>query len=272
VRAAKFGDLRGLVQELSTGVQAELAALEKARAELAKQPADPVSGAQVVQLAPRPPFLAGREDLLIELAARLASDDGQEPRVVALHGLAGAGKTSVALAYAHAEPAEARITWQFAAEDSAVLAAGFGELAAALGVRERAGGPAAAVHQVLAEAAGWLLVFDNASGPDAVEAFVPPTGDGRGLITSPNALWPPEQGLEVPVLDREAAGDFLVTRTGDADRQAAAGLAEAVGGLPLALEQAAAYAQAAGTTLAGYLAMFERQRAGLLARGGPARY
>ena len=38
VRAAEFGDLRGLVQELSTGVQAELAALEKAQAELAKQP------------------------------------------------------------------------------------------------------------------------------------------------------------------------------------------------------------------------------------------
>jgi hypothetical protein len=82
VRAAEFGDLRGLVQELSTGVQAELAALEKAQAELAKQPAGPVSGAHVVQLAPRPPFLAGREDLLIELAARLARDDGQEPRVV----------------------------------------------------------------------------------------------------------------------------------------------------------------------------------------------
>jgi hypothetical protein len=262
VRAAEFGDLRGLVQELSTGVQAELA----------KQPAGPVSGAQVVQLAPRPPFLAGREDLLIELAARLARDDGQEPRVVALHGLAGAGKTSVALAYAHAQPADASITWQFAAEDSAVLAAGFGELAAALGVREGAGGPVAAVHQVLAEAAWWLLVFDDAPGSEAVEAFVPPTGEGRVLITSRSALWPPGQALEVPVLDREAAADFLVTRTGDADRQAAAGLAEAVGGLPLALEQAAAYAQATGNSLAGYLAQFQRRQQDLLDRGGPARY
>src|SRR5262249_41417760 len=83
VRAGEFGNLRERIKELSTGVRAELAALAKAQAELAKQPADPVSGAQVVQLAPRPPFLAGREDLLIELAARLASDDGQEPRVVA---------------------------------------------------------------------------------------------------------------------------------------------------------------------------------------------
>src|SRR5262249_34174220 len=39
VRAAEFGDLRELVQQLSTGVQAEL---EKAQAERARQPAAPV--------------------------------------------------------------------------------------------------------------------------------------------------------------------------------------------------------------------------------------
>ena len=40
----------------------------------------------------------------------------------------------------------------------------------------------------------------------------------------------------MPVLDMEPAAGFLAARTGDADRQAATGLAEAVGGLPLALE------------------------------------
>ena len=58
------------------------------------------------------------------------------------------------------------MAWQFAAEDPAVLAAGFGELAAALGARDGAGDPVAAVHGVLAAyPAGWLLVFDNAPGP-----------------------------------------------------------------------------------------------------------
>jgi hypothetical protein len=59
----------------------------------------------------------------------------------------------------------------------------------------------------------------------------------------------------------------LTARTGDTDRQAAAGIAEAVGGLPLALEQAAAYVQATGNSLAGYLALFHQRRADLLARG-----
>jgi hypothetical protein len=280
VRAGEFADLRRLVEGLSTGVLAELdklqakqAELEKAQAELAtraEQSAGLVSGGQVVRLAPRPTFLAGREDLLAELAVRLSAADGREPRVVALHGLAGAGKTSVALAYAHSHPAQDGITWQFAAEDLAVLAAGFTELAVALGARE--GDPVAAVHQILADAAGWLLVFDNAHGPEALNAFLPPGGNGRVLITSRNALWPPGQALEVSVLDLEAAAGFLSVRTGDADRQAAAGLAKAVGGLPLALEQAAAYAQATGNSLADYLVLFRRRRAGLLARGGPAAY
>ena len=280
VRAGEFGDLRGLVQQLSTGVQAELdklqaklAELEKAQAERAKEPAAAGRGGLVVRLAPRPPFLAGREDLLAELDARLGGGDGGEPRVVALHGLAGAGKTSVALAYAHNHLTPGGITWQFAAEDPAVLAAEFTELAAALGAQERARDPVVAVHGALAgSAAGWMLVFDNAAGPEAVEAFVPAIGSGRVLITSRNALWPPGQGLEVPVLDLQVAADFLAARTGDADRQATAALAEAVGGLPLALEQAAAYAQATGNSLAAYLALFHKRRADLLDRGQPARY
>ena len=270
VRAAEFGDLRGLVQQLSTGVQAEL---EKAQAERARQPGARVSGGWVVRLAPRPLFLAGREELLAELDARFAGGDGREPRVVVLYGLAGAGKTSVALACAHNHLTEGGITWQFEAEDPAVLAAGFTEVAAALGTREGAGDPVAAAHRVLASAAaGWMLVFDNAPGPEAIEAFVPALGNGRVLITSRNALWPPGQALEVPVLDLEAAAGFLAARTGDADRQTAAALAEAVGGLPLALEQAAAYAQATGARLAAYLALFHNRRADLLERGQPARY
>src|SRR5262249_45945248 len=75
MRAAEFSDLRGLVQALSTGVQAEL---EKAQAKLAeleesrwRQGGDR-GGSRAMRLAPRPPFLAGREDLLAELEARLA--------------------------------------------------------------------------------------------------------------------------------------------------------------------------------------------------------
>jgi hypothetical protein len=50
-----------------------------------------------------------------------------------LCGLGGAGKTSVAVEYAHRHLAEVGVCWQFAAEDRAVLAAQFVALAAQLG-------------------------------------------------------------------------------------------------------------------------------------------
>ena len=264
VRPAEFSDREGLIRGLSTGVQAELG----------KRPGGRRAGGPVLRLAPRPPLLAGREELLAELDARLAGGEGAGPRTVVLSGLGGAGKTSVAVEYAHRHLGEVGVAWQLAAEDAAVLAAGFGELAAQLGAREQAGGdPVAAVHGVLAAyPAGWLLVFDNAPDRASVAAFVPPGGAGRVLITSRNALWPPSQLVEVPVLDTVVAAGFLAERTGDRDSQAALGLAAELGGLPLALEQAAAYIQATGDSLAGYLAELRRRRADLLARGEPAGY
>ena len=268
VRPAEFSDLQGLIQGLSTGVQAGLDKRSPAAVRRGHG-----SGGPVLRLAPRPPFLAGREGLLAELEARLTASNGQPgPRVVALYGLGGAGKTSVAVEYAHRQMGGVGVAWQFGAEDLAVVAAGFGELAAQLGAGD-GGDPVATVHGVLAASpAPWLLVFDNAPDRASVSRFVPPAGPGRVLITSRNQIWPPGQAVEVPVLDPRVAAEFLVNRTGDADRWAALELAGELGGLPLALEQAAAYVQASGESLAGYLALFRQRRADLLGRGEPIGY
>jgi hypothetical protein len=226
-----------------------------------------------VSLVLRPALLAGREDLLADLDARLTRGPGTGPRVVALYGLGGAGKTSVAVEYAHRHLAEVGLAWQFPAEESEVLLAEFARLAAQLGAREvvDARDPVASVHAVLAAfAAEWLLVFDNAMSYEAVQRFLPPTGRGRVLITSQSAMWPLGWAMEVPVLDTDVAAGFLVNRTGDLDDRAAADLAGGLGALPLALEQAAAYILATTTTLAGYLSMFLDRRADLLARGQAA--
>src|SRR5690348_10684937 len=261
VRAAEFSDLQGLVQGLSTGVQGELAKRDKR----AEQQAGRDAGL-VLRVAPRPVFLAGREGLLAELDARLAGDGSRGPRVAVLCGLGGAGKTSVAIEYAHRHLGEVEVCWQFAAEDPAVLAAEFGVLAAQLGARATAD-PVASVHGALARMnAGWLVVFDNAPDRASVAPFVPPAGPGRVLITSRNPNWP-GQALQVPVLQPQVAAEFLVSRTGDADRRAALGLAGELGRLPLALEQAAAYVEASGESLASYLALFRQRRPDMLGRG-----
>jgi len=188
--------------------------------------------------------------------------------VVVLYGLGGAGKTSVAVDYAHRRLADCGVVWQLAAEEPTALAAGFGELADRLSVGS--GDPVAAVHAALARRADWLLIFDNVPDPRVIEAMVPPAGGGQVLITSRYAFWPGGQAVEVPVLDRDVAAEFLLTRTGvagSAEQKAAGELAAELGGLPLALEQAAAYMESTGRGIGQYLGLFRRRRAELLGRG-----
>jgi tetratricopeptide (TPR) repeat protein len=229
---------------------------------------------QPVSLPPRPVFLAGREELLAELHARLTAP-ASGPLVAVLSGMGGVGKSSLAIEYAHRHLAEVGLAWHFPAEDATVLAGEFSRLAGPLGALDPVapGDPVAVVHGVLAAfPAGWLLVFDNVTDAVAVRRFLPPGGRGRVLITSQSALWPRGQVLDVPVLDVDVAAAFVVNRTGDADLPAARLLAAELGGLPLALEQAAAYIQATGIALSDYLQLFRARRADLLARGQAAGY
>ena len=155
------------------------------RAEVAGQP---------VRLAPRPMFLAGRESLLAELDARLTSGPG--PQLVALCGLGGTGKTSVAVEYAHQHLAEMWVCWQFAAEDPVMLAAEFGVLAAQLGARETADprDSVTSVHTLLARAeASWLVVFEQRPEPGRGGAIRTARRTGAGGDHDPEsalATWP----------------------------------------------------------------------------------
>jgi tetratricopeptide (TPR) repeat protein len=99
----------------------------------------------------------------------------------------------------------------------------------------------------------WLVVFDNAEDPRAVSQFLP-EGPGQVLITSRNPAW---RGIAATVEVREftrAESITLLRRlapdlTGDeADR-----VAEAVGDLPLAVEQAGSLLADTGLTVDKYL-------------------
>jgi hypothetical protein len=260
---------------ITSVVLAEESGVETGRSSASAALRVPASGElaipMAVSLAPRPTSLWGREELLADLHARLTgAQDG--PQIVALFGLGGVGKTSVALEYAYRRLAGLRVAWQLVAENQATLAANFAELATQLGTVDGRD-PVKSAHGVLAALpAEWLLVFDNAPDFPSVQKFLPPAGNGQVLITSRGSLWPLGEAIEVPPLSRDAATAFLADRTGDLDDDAATALADELGGLPLALEQASSYITATGGTLAGYLEVFRQRRQDLLGRGQPAEY
>jgi hypothetical protein len=117
------------------------------------------------------------------------------------------------------------------------------------------------------------VIFDNAPDPVAVAEWLPGSGGGHVLVTSRDSAW---QGIADPIpvdlLSQENAVELLLRRSGDTDQQAAARLAEALGRLPLALEQAGAYTAEQRMPLARYLELFEGRRAELLALGKPLAY
>jgi hypothetical protein len=248
-------------RQLQSKVGAVLLLLQEGSRDGQRKPA----GRPVRLIQPRP-VLAGREHLLDVLDTRLSYADGALPQRLVLYGLGGVGKTSLALAYAYRRLADTSVVWQFEAEEPTALVTGFGDLAAQLGVLGT-GDPVAQVHAVLAERrGGWLLIFDNASGPAALQGMLPPAGHGQVLVTSRNPDWPGME-LEVPVLALKDAARFLMSRTGSGDDVSARQLAAELGGLPLALEQACAYMRTSGRDIAGYLSLLRRRRADILGRG-----
>lgn len=224
-----------------------------------------------MKLPPRPPQLAGREGLLTDLHDRLNRDEASGPRVVALHGVGGAGKTSVAVEYAHRHQAEVGLAWLLAAGDPTGLPAEFGRLATQLGAASGfldARDPVFSVHGVLADfPLPWLLIFDNVSNAEEIHGFLPPAGNGLVLITSQHGTWPNGKGILVPPLNVDVAAEFLVNCTGDPDDASARAIAEDLGGLPLALAQATAYIAMKRLSLAGYQGLWVKYRDDLLTRG-----
>ena len=176
----------------------------------------------------------------------------------AISGLGGIGKTQLALAYAYAHLGAYDLIHWLRAEEPSVLAADYAGLAPALGLTPSVPEQAAliaAIRGKLERADRWLLVFDNATEPGALDAYLPRSGGGHVLITSRWQDWESSAAaLELEELpEADAVALLLGEGAGDADERAAvADLAEELGRLPLALAQARAFMRARKLGVADY--------------------
>jgi len=119
---------------------------------------------------------------------------------------------------------------------------------------------------------GWLLIFDHVDNPETavvVEELLPQLTGGHVLITSRLSTW--GAGIHRMALDTlppEEARAFLLARlgrSGEENEALASELAEVLGRLPLALEQAAAYMDRRRSSFARYLTEWRERRGKVLA-------
>ena len=210
----------------------------------------------------------GRDDEIDQLRQLVETAQRAVP-MVAVVGLGGVGKTQLAVEYSYRFAGEYRTVWWMAAEQPAGLRGQYAALAGELGltVSQDVERTVARVRDWLGANRGWLLVFDNAEEPAGLRPYLPSGGKGHVLVTSRNPAWR-ELGrvLKVSVWQGDRAAVFLERRTGDPDAESARALSEALGGLPLALEHAAAYIEASGQSVASYLRLFGEQRRRLLSQ------
>ncbi|MFE4414817.1 tetratricopeptide repeat protein, partial [Streptomyces sp. NPDC056821] len=218
----------------------------------------------------------GRDDALAALRELPSTGTGIVAQSV--RGMGGIGKTTLVLLHAHAYLAAGRgPVWWIDASSTAAVTAGLASLAVALNP----------VHGALPldEAAdwavtrlqgrtGWLLVFDNAEDPADLRPYLGRLSTGQVLVTTRRDLAWQDLGtsLRLETLTPEASLSVLQEITGchsDSDAATLIELAEELGHLPLALQQAGAYLAQTRTSAESYLAQLRSDPAGVLAAGAP---
>lgn len=226
----------------------------------------------------------GREEFLDTLRDQLRQGAGQATAIVTkpatVHGLGGVGKTRLALEYAwrHEQTYAARLF--VAAETPEALWRNLSELChrEVLDLPEQntteEALQAAAVLRWLQQHSGWLLIIDNVdTEPVAaeVEKLLAKLQNGHVLLTSRRPDWSAAVApLALDVLAEDDAVAFLLERTElrrrktPEDGTQARILAEELGGLALALEQAGAYIAKHRLRFDQYLAQWQSNRTKVL--------
>jgi len=216
----------------------------------------------------------GRDDELADLQRSLASPEAAR-RVQVICGLGGVGKTQLALEYVYRAKDHYKIVWWINADEPATLALGYAKLATKIGMHVPEGTSLDdirhALRRKLNERDDWLLVFDNVAGVDDIKNYLPQDRTGHVIITSRNPNWESiARPFPLKPMKRVDSVQFLMHRTGMKKPDTSVGmLAQALGDLPLAMEQAAACIERTRMDFNGYLKRFETHWTELLGQQKP---
>ncbi|MEU5310738.1 FxSxx-COOH system tetratricopeptide repeat protein [Streptomyces sp. NPDC021562] len=200
------------------------------------------------------------------------------PQHQALFGMGGVGKTQIALEYVHRFSADYDLVWWVPAENVDNVIASLAELGARIGAPGGEDMALASKETVRMLSRGnptkrWILVFDNADDPDDLTGYLPTTGGGHILVTSRNQAWSDKgETLPVDVFQRQESVEHLSRRAPGLSPAEADQVAEAVGDLPLAVEQAGAWLAETAMPTAEYLRRLTEETAAVMGLNQPSDY
>lgn len=233
----------------------------------------------------RNPFFTGRQQILRILHDRLSREYCLAlTRSWAISGLGGIGKTQIALEYAYQYRQDYTAVFWINAATQETLRTGLLSVAELLSLSEKdEHDQMLAVKTWLATHQGWLFIVDNADDialvQDSVQNVLLAHPGGHVLLTSrAQALGSLAQQIQVETMGLVEAMLFLLRRAklltadialehaSEEQLAAAEAIVIAMDCLPLALDQAGAYIEEVGCSLAAYLQLYQTHRAQLLQR------
>jgi len=234
----------------------------------------------------RNPFFTGRELVFTQLHELLhAGTTAALSQPPAISGLGGIGKTQTAVEYAFRYRDDYQFVLWVQANTQETLLSGFVTLAKQLNLPEQNEQEQQVVVQAMKQwletHSRWLLIFDNADDLAMVQDYLPEGNGGHILFTTrAQAMSGLARKIELDTMEPVEGAVLLLRRASlippnatlesasTADRALARDIVEAMGGLPLALDQAGAYLEETGESLSNYLTLYQQQRAVLLKRRG----
>jgi tetratricopeptide (TPR) repeat protein len=218
----------------------------------------------------RNPHFTGRNSILKDLQDALS-----EGRSVVLTGADGMGKSAIAEEHGRVQVTDYDFRFWVRAWDGTVLASDYAAIAESLGIPHQEdsdlGDLAGSVRTWLEENGRWLVVFDDAPSPEALDKYLPlPKSRGDVIVTSKSSGW--DEGftrIEVGPLEAAEAAAFLSSRTGQDDRGPSEKLAELLKESSLALELAGAYIKWTGISPSRYIDIYRKRLGELSGRRAP---
>ncbi|HUJ06091.1 MAG TPA: FxSxx-COOH system tetratricopeptide repeat protein [Streptosporangiaceae bacterium] len=273
-------DLAGLDAERATGALTRalgLPALSPQPGQAGAEQRYPGTSPTIWSVPARNIDFTGRGSLLELLRDQLVRGGTAVVVAQALYGMGGVGKTQLALEYAHRFKADYDLVWWIPAEGGSQISQSLAELSSRLGfhVGDNVGDAVREALDALRRrdtGHRWLLVFDNADDPKDLQPFLP-SGPGDILITSRNHAWNQlAEPLEVDVFTREESIAHLLLHVPKLDPVDADHVANSLGDLPLAIEQAAAWLRETGIPAAAYAQQLDTEYARVMSLSQPRDY